>query len=79
MIDIPSLFASMHIDFFVKIAILIIILLYDIFVFIVFNQVRSLNKILHITDGDGSSVIQAIVVRYFILATSLFFLSIVIL
>lgn len=78
MIDITNIFG---IDFTLifKVATLFLIGLYGIFVIIIFNQIRSLNKIIYIKKAAGSPFIQSLAFFYIISTLALFLLALAIL
>ena len=77
--DFGTLFANYGLALFFKIALLILILLFVIFVIILFNHVKSLGKIVIIKDVAGASLIRSLAVLYVVFAVSLFLLAVVIL
>ena len=62
----------------VKIPLLIFITLYIIFTLIVISRVRALNRAIHITSRNATSIITVLSYAYFILAVSLFLITLVI-
>lgn len=79
MLDLTTLIQDFNFAFLLKAAIALFLFLFCIGVFIVVINIRSLNKILVIRDGNASTLLQGLVLAYFIAALSLFFLSLVIL
>ena len=79
MIDIASFFTDFDFGFIVKILIASFLFLYCIIVFVILTNVRSLSKIIFVRDANASTIVQGLVVAYFIASLSLFFLSLVIL
>ena len=61
-----------------KILLLILIFVYSIFSFIVFNRVRSLNRTIYLAAAGASSALQLLTLLSFLVAVSLFILTIVI-
>ncbi len=61
-----------------KIPILILIALYALFLFIVIQRIRALNRAVRIISANASQVLMIFVIIQFFLALSLFFLTIVI-
>jgi len=62
-----------------KIIFLFLIGLYGIFVIIIFNQIRSLNKIIYINKVAGSPFIQSLAFVYILSTLALFLLALAIL
>jgi hypothetical protein len=62
-----------------KIIFLFLIGLYGIFVIIIFNQIRSLNKIIYINKVAGSPFIQSLAFFYILSTLALFLLALAIL
>jgi hypothetical protein len=71
--------ATFDTAFIIKIFSLIFIGLYAIFVFIVFTNVRSLNKLILVERAAGSKVVVILTFIYLLLTIFLFILAIVIL
>ena len=63
--------------FWIKIITLILLTFYVIFTFVVFTQVKTMAKILHLPNADG--VLRIISIIHIILAISLFLIAFVIL
>lgn len=76
--DITNIF-SFDLALIVKILFLFLIGLYGIFVIIIFNQIRSLNKIVYINKVAGSPFIQSLGFFYLLATISLFLLALAIL
>lgn len=77
--DIMQTLQVAGIGLFFKVALLILILLFNVFVIIIHNHIRSLKRIVVITNAAGANVIQILGLIYLIASLSLFFLSLVIL
>lgn len=61
-----------------KIPLLILILLYALFLFIVINRIKALNRTMTIVAGGTSHILQTLALIQFLLAVSLFLLALVI-
>lgn len=79
MINIPSFLPENVILLFVKVFFLIFVLLFIIGSFILFNQIKSLNKVVTILASFSSGILQVITIVYFLALVSLFLVSLVIL
>jgi hypothetical protein len=77
--DIPGLFDGDLVGVLGKAGVLILLVLYLIFSFIVFLQVRSLNTIVRIKIANSTTIIPLFFLIHLILILSLFFLTLVIL
>ncbi len=66
----------MQVDFFIKIAFLAVFLLYIIFTFVVFTQVRAMTKIAKISSSPFLTTLSLL---HILFAISLFIVSLVIL
>ena len=71
-----NLFLQFHLSLFVKGAILLFLFLYLIFAVIIFNQVRSLERIVSINEGQTSRILFMLALLYLVASASLFFLAI---
>jgi len=67
------------INLIVKVFFLILVGFYLIFVIIVFNNVRSLRRIVIITSAAGSPLIQAMGLFYLIATVALFVIGLIVL
>jgi hypothetical protein len=63
---------------FLKIALLIIIFLYAIFTYFVYNKVRALQRIVFFPPRSAGSSLKSVSFIYFLLIVSLFFIALVI-
>ncbi|HLD01432.1 MAG TPA: DUF5657 family protein [Patescibacteria group bacterium] len=79
MFDFPSIFDSLNAGLYVKIAVLIVLGLFVVFTFVIFNQTSSLNKILSVKNAGASTTIRVLALGYLIASISLFVLALVIL
>ncbi len=79
MVDIFSLLQNETVALAIKIIVLIFIGLYLIMVFIIFNHLRSLNKIVYFEKSSLSQLLQVTATVYLLLTASLFLLAVVIL
>lgn len=77
--DLFSFLTQEQTDLILKGMFLILIGLYNIFVIIVHNHIRSLNKLVHIQKTTGSPLIQTVSFIYLGLTLSLFVAAVVIL
>ena len=76
--DIASVFTTdLSLGF--KILIFVLIVLYGIFVIFIFNQVRSLNRIIYIKKTAGSPFIQSLAFFYLLATLALFLFALAIL
>lgn len=66
-------------SFMVKIFFLFLIGIYSIFVFVVFTNIRSLNKLMLVESASGSKVISVVTLFYLLVTIFLFVLALVIL
>lgn len=76
--NITSIFAT-DLSLVFKILMLVFIALYGIFVIFIFNQVRSLNKIVYIKKTAGSPFIQSLAFFYLLATLALFLFALAIL
>lgn len=74
-----SFFTDFQFSFLLKVFICVFLFIYCIFVFVVLTNIRSLNKLIFVRDGNASQLLQNLAILYFIASLSLFFLSLVIL
>ena len=79
MSDILEILVNLNISIFFKIAIAILILMYAVFTFILYNHIRSLNRIVIIKNSLGNAFVQSFGLIYFLATCILFLLSLVIL
>lgn len=82
MLEIPQLtinIANLNLQFLLKITLLIVIAVYAIFAFFVYNKVRALNRIVFFPPRTASNFIKSLTLIYFFLVLSLFFVTLVIL
>ncbi len=82
MLDIPQLtinIPNLNLSFLLKIALLILIAIYAIFTFFIYNKVRALNRIVFFPPRTASNSIKSLTLIYFFIILSLFFLTLVIL
>ena len=77
MIGVIAFIQHFDITFFIKVSLLIILGLYAIFAFMIFNQVRSFNRVIFLTSNK-SSILQLTTLIYFLACVSLFLLTLVI-
>ncbi len=77
MIDLLPAIQSLRLVLFIKIALLIILGLYAVFALMVFNQVRSFNKVIFLTSNK-STILQLVTLVYLLACVSLFLLTLVI-
>ena len=81
MLEIPQLainISGLNLSFFLKIILLIIIAIYAIFTFFVYNKIRALDRIVFFPPRSASNSIKLASLIYFLLVVSLFFLTLVI-
>lgn len=69
----------LNIGLYVKIFFLFMIGAYTVFVFVVFTNIRSLNKLVLIEKASGSKIITALTFAYLLVTIFLFILAVVIL
>lgn len=65
--------------FIVKLFFLLLIGMYSVFVFVVFTNIRSLNKLILVERAAGSKVVTTLTFVYLLLTVFLFILALVIL
>lgn len=73
-INLPNL----NLLFLFKIVLLLLIAIYAIFTFFVYNKIRALNRIVFFPPRTASNSIKLLALLYFMLILSLFFLTLVI-
>jgi hypothetical protein len=61
-----------------KIPFLILLFLYALFLFIVISRIRALNRTITVTAGAASQILRIAAVLQFVLAVSLFLITLVI-
>ncbi len=71
------MFADINLLFFLKIGLLIIIGLFTIFTFIIFNQIGVMNNI--VNQPGASTILKIIAIINILLSLSLFLIALVIL
>ncbi len=74
-----QIFTNPQISSILKISILFLIGLYNIFVLVIFNHIRSFKRILIINQTEGSHFIQNVALIYIIISFSLFVVALAIL
>lgn len=74
-----SIFADFQFSFLIKIFVCAFLFIYCIFVFVVLTNIRSLNKVIFVSEANASQLLQNLAILYFVASLSLFFLSLVIL
>ena len=68
---------SLHLDLWIKIATLIIMVFYIVFTLVVFTQVKAMSQIVRIPQTE--QVIKTVAIIHIVLAISLFLFALVIL
>lgn len=61
-----------------KILILVLLFVYAIFAFIVYNRIRALNRSIYISSSNASATLRFMTLVFFFMAISLFILTLVI-
>ncbi|MBU3978955.1 hypothetical protein KJ980_04190 [Patescibacteria group bacterium] len=82
MLEIPQLTTNiliLDLPFLLKGALLVLIAIYAIFTFFIYNKVRALNRIVFFPPRTTSNSIKLLSLIYFLIILSLFFLTLVIL
>lgn len=79
MIDFTQLLTTFDFGNAMRIVLLVLIGLYDLFVLVLFIQTRSLGKIVIIEDRDGTPLLRMLGLAYLIASFSLFLAALVIL
>lgn len=82
MLDIPQLtinIPNLNLSFLLKVVLLVLIAIYAIFTFFIYNKTRALNRIVFFPPRSASSSIKLLSLIYFLIILSLFFLTLVIL
>ena len=77
-----DIFSFLPVDMFslvIKIIVIVVIGLYTLFVFVIFNHIRSLKRIVIIHHASGSPFIQTLALLYLLFSIFLFLAAIVIL
>lgn len=64
--------------FYVKIALLVLLILYAAFTFMLATKIRSLNKTVFLPPESGEGLIRIVALLYFFVVLSLFIITIVI-
>ena len=72
-----DLLNSFNIDLILKVAFLLVIAMYIVFAFVIFNQIRAMNSIVYVPHS--SQILSVISVVHLVFAISLFLSSVVIL
>ncbi len=78
MLDVLTFFQTGGILFIFKILLLALIFVYAIFTFIVLNRVRALNRTIFLAAAHASATLQILTIISFLLAVSLFIITLVI-
>lgn len=82
MLEIPQLTTNiliLDLPFLLKGALLVLIAIYAIFTFFIYNKTRALNRIVFFPPRTTSNSIKLLSLIYFLIILSLFFLTLVIL
>lgn len=74
-----QIFTNSQTSLILKVSVLLLIGLYNIFVLVIFNHIRSFKRILVINQTEGSHLIQKAALIYIIISFSLFFVALAIL
>lgn len=77
--NIPQFFSAINFLLISKGVVLFILGLYNVFLFILLTNVRSLGKLVHIHAKHASKTLSLFTLGYLIAGVSLFFLALVIL
>ena len=72
-----DLLNSFNIDLILKVAFLLVIAMYIVFAFVIFNQIRAMNSIVYVPNS--SRILSIISVVHLVFAISLFLAVVVIL
>lgn len=72
-----DLLNTLDIDLILKVAFLLVIIMYSVFAFVIFNQIRAMNSIVYVPHS--SQILSVISVVHLVFAISLFLSSVVIL
>ncbi|GIW61159.1 MAG: hypothetical protein KatS3mg089_0011 [Patescibacteria group bacterium] len=79
LLPISQIFTNSQISLILKISVLFLLGLYNLFVLVIFNHIRSFKRILIINQTEGSSFIQKAALIYIIISFSLFLAALAIL
>lgn len=82
MLQLPELsifLQNLNLSFFIKGILLVLIAIYSIFTFFVYNKIRSLNRIVFFPPRSASNSLRLLALIYFFIVLSLFLLTLVIL